>query len=275
MPTKPTSQEVDAAMDAQAPIVKVEPGTLAESSNIIQRALASGATPEAIERLYAVHERMCEADARRQFNAALAAFQQDCPAMPRSGTRTDFKRVNAKGVSVPGSYTTLDDMAKTIAPLLRDNGLAYDWEKTESYEQNGVTWFRCHLRVRHVAGHSEVKEGPAVPMNEGRTTAADRAAASQARARNMALSYGLGLWSMSQDDLDQPPPAEPVSADNAREIRELLDALEHETDTAKRKAWEQRMLAAFNIESIDQLPANKFDEVACKLQVGIDKAKKR
>ncbi len=268
----PTEHEVDAAMDAQAPIVKVEPGTLAESSSIIQRALDSGITAESLEKMYAVHERMCEADARRQFNAALAAFQQDCPAMPRSGTRTDFKRVNAKGVSVPGSYTTLDDMAKTIAPLLKANGLAYDWEKTESYEQGGVTWFRCHLRVRHVAGHSEVKEGPAVPMNEGRTTAADRAAASQARARNMALSYGLGLWSMSQDDLDQPPPAEPISEANARELRELLDSLEHVTSRVKRQAWERRMFAAFDIESIFQVPADKFDEVASKIQAGIEAA---
>ena len=268
----PTEQEVDAAMDAQAPIVKVEPGTLAESSSIIQRALDTGITAESLEKMYAVHERMVEADARRQFNAALAAFQHDCPAMPRSGEHGGFKRTNAKGAKVPGRYTTLEDIDKAISPFLKECGLAYDWEETETSERGGLVWFRCYLRIRHIAGHSERKTGPEIPMELGSTNVADRAASAQSRAHRMALVYGLGLCSMSEDDLDQPPPAEPVSEFNARELIDLLDALEHVTTREKRQAWERRLFASLNIESIEQVPADKFDWLAKHIQTGIEAA---
>lgn len=270
--SKPTQQEVDAAMVAQAPIVKIEPGSLAESSSFLQQAISSGISPEAIEKMHAIHREMAKDDAKRQFNAAMVAFQRDCPAMPRSGQHGGFKRTNAKGARVPGRYSTLEDIDKAISPVLRQCGLSYDWERTNTREAGGMVWFKCYLRIRHIAGHSECKEGPEIPMEQATTNAADRAASAQSRAHRMALVYGLGLCSMSEDDLDRPPPAEPVSEENARELRELLDALEHVTSKTKREAWERRMLAAFQIESIGQLPADKFDEVASKIQAGVEAA---
>jgi len=251
-------------------IVKAEPGTLAEASSLMHMAVERGLDMQAA---WEVYERACRFDSVKQYNAAMTAFHLECPSMPRTGRHAGVKRLTARGVKEPASYTTLEDIDETIDPILKSLGLSYDWEDTKIQEISGKPWFQVSLRIRHTGGHSEIKTGQWIPMGTQDLQPADLAGAAQSRARRMALIHGFGLSSVAADEADMPPPGEPMTEENARQITELLDGLGHVTDAANRSAWERRIFERFSVESVDQLPADKFDEIASKIQAGIDKAK--
>lgn len=275
MPPKPTDAEFAGAMEQFRPptdLAEVRPGSLAESSQLLRRAIDSGITAESLEKLLGVHERIIRMDAERQFNEAIIAFQRNCPRVPRSGTRGDLKRVNARGVKEAARYSTLDDVVKTVEPELARHGLSFDVDELKVVEIAGRPWFQAVLRLRHLAGHSETKLGPLVPLGTQDIQPADLALAAQSRARTQALVYGLGLTSVGDDALDQPPPAEPVSAAQAKQLSQLLDALEGVTSADARAAWQRRILGRYNVLALCELPAAEYEAIADKIQSGIDRS---
>lgn len=129
---------------------------------------------EALEKLVALKERTEDRQAKQDFTAALAAFQSECPVI--SLNKTASVRMKAGG-SYSYKYATLDEIAKTIGPILQRHGLSYRWDSDQTDQGVMVT---CHLT--HVGGH-----GCSASM---RVKTDDKAVVTASQKDGITMSYG-------------------------------------------------------------------------------------
>ena len=113
-----------------------------DSMGIVRQALAGGLPPETIEKLMDLAERWEAKEAKKEFNAALSAFQGECPSI-----RHD-KNVNIpKGAKY--THASIGQLGRTVDPILAKYGLSKSW--TPSQNDKGLIGITC--TVKHAAGH--------------------------------------------------------------------------------------------------------------------------
>ena len=277
------------AMEVQRPLARIEPppGSLAEASGMISRAIERGLDGAALASLFAVYRDMQQHAAQAAFAQAFASFQAECPAMPRGHVHTQFSRVNRAGVKVPGRYSDLADIGATIAPILARHQLAYDWEDTELLSIDGIACYRAHMRIRHALGHSERKSGPPVPLGqpvmsrEGKAvqSASAHASAVITTAKRLSLLAAFGLWSIDPDEEDAAEAAqvvETLTEAQALQIEDLLNSYADACgDPAAREAMRGKLVGAFGVETLAEIPADKFDGACRRLVEHVDAARER
>ncbi|MCP3978251.1 MAG: hypothetical protein GY716_02810, partial [bacterium] len=118
-----------------------------DDTALLKAAIDQGATPEALEKLLTLHERIADRKAAMEFAQKLAEFQADCPPIPKTSTA----RITTKsGIQYGYKYAELDTIANTVRPKLHGLGFSYSWDSAEDKGQLSVT---CILR--HVNGHRE------------------------------------------------------------------------------------------------------------------------
>lgn len=111
---------------------------------LIERAIASNASMDVVERLFSLQERHEANEARRQYVAALAAFKAH-------GLRVSKDKAVLQGAGRPSyKHATLANILEIISPVLADHGLSATWSTAQ--EPHGIT-VTCILR--HAAGHME------------------------------------------------------------------------------------------------------------------------
>ena len=124
---------------------------------LIQKAIESG-NVDAIERMVALTERLQAEWARKQYFAALAKFQKECPIIERS-SKVDFtsartsNRVNYNYAPMDVLLTAKNDAGETIQLLLEKHGFSYE-TKTRQTEKDVTAILVSH----HRDGHSESTE---------------------------------------------------------------------------------------------------------------------
>jgi hypothetical protein len=114
------------------------PQTLSPYHPMMATALEKGQI-EGLERLYELQERWEDRQARDAFYAAMALFQAECPAIPKSKQGSKAK------------YAPLEEVEKIIKPILSKYGfsVSYDTERVDGL-------LTAYATVRHRQGHSEV-----------------------------------------------------------------------------------------------------------------------
>jgi len=196
-----------------------------EIMGLLARAVEAGASVEALERLVALKERVDAEQARRAYFEALAAAQEEMPEVPKSRTAQIATR---SGASYSYRYAALEDITRTIRPILRKHGLSYAWDVTQA---EGALIVTCVLR--HVDGHEERASFP-VPVDSGaRMSAAQANGAALTYGRRQSLIAVLGLTT-ADDDVH----GADVGAPSARTTRAQaadLDALIEEVGVDRRK----------------------------------------
>lgn len=263
-------------MVAPATGIQVQPGSAAEASQFIRMAMERDTPASELKALFELYERMTAAGQKTAFDKAMTQFQADCPPMPR-GHVGNFTRVNASGVTVKARYSDLSDIAKTIAPALRANGLSYDWEETELVESCGLPCYRAHIRIRHENGYSERKSGPPIPMGKPITTRDGRevqsapihATAVITTAQRLALRSAFGLTSIDQDEEDAttPPARTAIDENQSLEIEDLIHAAAERLGTPNAAdTIRRRMLDGLGVALVAEIPAEKFNYVCEKLE---------
>lgn len=116
----------------------VAPATLTPLS-MIDRALASGASPETLEKLLVLQERWEAAQARKAFIESMArAKAKFTPLLKKHD-----------GYSSRYKYETLPDVIAAVDGALRDEGFSYDWE-TEDMPDGRI---RVTCVITHEQGH--------------------------------------------------------------------------------------------------------------------------
>lgn len=122
-------------------IAKIDGGVIADPLlDLIEKIATSPDTP--IERMQAImdmRERQMAKAAEQEFNVAFAAAMAEMPDVPRSGQNAHSRN----------RYSTLDDLIRTVRPVLARHGLSLNW-LTRSEGDNRIT---VTAVVRHSGGH--------------------------------------------------------------------------------------------------------------------------
>jgi len=105
---------------------------------LLQQAMSQGATPDILDRLMDAQERWEARQARKEFDAAISLARQEIPNIYKAKQGHGYK------------YAGLDDIAKTIIPILSKYGLSYRW-KTDNEGAN----IKVTCLLSHRSGHEE------------------------------------------------------------------------------------------------------------------------
>lgn len=211
--------------------------------DLLYHAIESGAPVDALERLVALKERVDRENARRAFFEALSRAQDEIPEIPK---RHHASIVTKSGAAFSYRYAALEDITRTIRPILRKHGLSYAWDVTQGENALVVT---CVLR--HVDGHEERASFP-VPVDSGaRMSAAQANGAALTYGRRQSLIAVLGLTTADDDvdGADVGAPSDRITRQQAADLDALIDEV---------GADRQKFLAWAGVERIEDLPADKY-----------------
>src|SRR6185295_7018586 len=105
-------------------------------------AVEKGVNVETIERLVALHNQEQDRRAAREFAEAMASFQEECPAIPKTSTA---KIVTKAGGQYSYAYAELDEIARTIRPYAHKRGLSHSWDSACDEKTVSATCTVLHI----------------------------------------------------------------------------------------------------------------------------------
>jgi hypothetical protein len=199
---------------------------------MLDRAVSSGAGIEMIEKLMGLQERWETNQARKSFDAAIAAAKAEIPVIAKNATGHNSKK-----------YANFAAIAGTIDPIISKHGLSYRFRTTQG-ERISVT---CILS--HRDGHSEetTLSGPA--DNSGNKNAIQSIGSTLTYLQRYSLVQMLGLAASEDDDAHMAGSGEAISEAQVEELIALAD------DVGADKA---KFCKYFKVDSFPAIPASRF-----------------
>lgn len=227
-----------------------EDASASQAAQLIQAVTSGQIAPEIAEKALEMAERLDATYARKAFARAMAAFQAECPTIPKSRDVSFSERANAKPTY---SYAELEHICTFIAPYVEKHGLSYRWN---SKTEGGLITTTCI--VMHIEGHSE-ETTFTTPIDEKarQMNVTQQAGSSSSYGRRYSLIHALGLRVGEKDDDGRAGGSAPVDPDTGRELAQALK--DSGADTVK-------FLHAFGVERMRDLPANKADEARALIE---------
>jgi hypothetical protein len=222
---------------------EVATGTALTPMDMVDRAVASGASIEVVEKLMALHERWEANQGRKAFDEAMAAAKAEIPVIFKS-REVDF--TSAKG-RTHYRYEDLAEIAKTINPILGKHGLSYRF-RTTSPANEPVT---VTCIVSHRLGYSEENSLSAGRDESGNKNSIQAIGSTLTYLQRMTLKAALGLAASSDDDGASAGNAMTISEEQLKKLQTL--ASEVGGDVAK-------LCGHFKINSLPDLPIARFAE---------------
>lgn len=244
-------------IEAEASLVTREPGNTAlamrDPESIVRFALEQKADVGTMERILAMRRELRAEQAKELFDAAMAAFQAECPIIIKS-------KAGAKGAY---NYAPLDHIVAQTKALIQKHGFSFH---VNSEVDNG--WVKAICTIKHNAGHAEETTFK-VPIDTRATmmNAPQQYAGAMTFSKRYAFCNAFGILT-ADEDLDggnRPKPAGPSSmapeatAPNLKALaRELWDVLKTVRGTAKPPNWIEANNWLWANEILD--PANPEDK---------------
>lgn len=221
---------------------------------VIERALVSGVSPEALRGMYDLFERRELTLAAQAFARAKAQFDMDCPPVIARTENEQFQ-VTRDGRTRNRRYASREDIEKTILAARTANGLSHSWTDTTLNKEDNTLALGCILT--HVGGH-ERSSAMTLPLDvKTQKPSAQQVVASVAEfARRLTLINVYGL-SMCDDDADGAVPSEPISANQCMSVNDALVAAEADVDRFKKK---------FKIAELAELPVSQYEPAMAALE---------
>ena len=236
----------------------VEAEVLTLTDKAVQFALDNKATIEEIEKLLTLKERFDKAEALKAYNKAMSQFKANPPAIKKD-KRVGYKPKDG-GRDVSYSHASLYNVTESINKELSKYGLSASWTP----KQNGVISITC--RITHVKGHSEEATLSAASDMSGSKNAIQGIGSTITYLERYTLLALTGLATQDMDDDGKGAgPVEYITDKQKSELVDMLDAKGTKHD---------RFCKAFAIDSIDKLPAAKFDAAKTLITTGTVKVKK-
>lgn len=234
---------------SKADVTALGPAKTLDTLDLISKVVLSGNVPvETVERLVGLHERMQEREAALEFARALAKFQDECPAIPRS---SKAKIATKSGSGYEFSYADFEQIIETTRPALRENGfsLTFDARMNGALMEVGTT-------LRHVNGHSVQSWFP-LPVTSS-------SGMSDQQRHGAALTYGkrqgiISVLGLSLTDPDPENEGDPTKIDEEQTatIRALLDEVGGDT---------RRFFKWAGVTDIADIRAAQYDSVIAMLE---------
>lgn len=239
------------AVTPPKPFERVELAPAGEPSllRIIERAVEMGAGVEALEKIVALQERVQAGKARAEFFAALAAFQRDCPPVPKTKTARITPR---SGASYEYDFAPLDVIAEHIRQPLAAQGLSYTWDST--VEGGKLT---CVCSLRHLGGHVETASFTLPIDNPSGMSEQQKVASALTFAKRQTLTSVAGITTADTDDDAGEEKPVVISERQAADLEALAD--EVNVDKAKFLGW-------LKAETFAGIRADKYDAAVRELE---------
>lgn len=230
--------------DQPASMVQV-PGS-SPVTDLLRLAVERGTPVAEMETLVALYERMEASAARKAFFAALANFQQQCPAIPRSSGKGEAERgvVTKAGTTFKYTWSKKDEILRTAGPHMAANGLSHSFD-TESDDKFLTTICTIH----HIGGHSKSTRVRVPLENPGGMSPQQKVGSAMEHAERYSLTAALGLSTTDQTpDSDDANP-ETITHEQAVEIDELLQGA---------SVVPSRFLKAFDAATVPDIRATDY-----------------
>jgi len=203
-----------------APQKELQPVSVSMETIILQ-AIEKGIPVETFEKILAMKERVEAAEAKKQFDKAMADAQAEFPEIKKTKKAMD-------GQKVLYAYAPIDEIVRQVRKPLAENGLSYSI-KTEMTE--GKVKSICI--VRHIAGHSEQSEME-VPLGTktGIMSNSQHTAAAATFSKRYAFMNAFGIMTGDEDKEE----ALKVTDDDVAGAKQRLDQCM--SIPALKKVWE-------------------------------------
>lgn len=236
------------------PAVRGEEPTAMQSANgggspsiqqLLHLAIEKGADVGALEKLVGLHERMMDREAAHEFARALAAFQAECPPIGKS---KEAAIATKSGGSYKYTYAPLEEIVRTVKPLLIKHGFSYGWDS--SVAAGALT---CVATLRHINGHSTSASFTLPIDNPSAMSPQQKVGAALTFAQRKTLESVLGL-NTTEDDTDgvaREIDPTPISDGQLEQLEDLI--ADAEIDAA-------RFLKFLAVAQLRDLPRVRFEE---------------
>lgn len=134
VPTEPVVEKQE--------IVARDPGAMSVEV-LISKAIENGMTAETMEKFLAMRRELRAEAAKEAYDAAMAAFQAECPVIEKTKEAKDGTRVLYK-------YAPIDAIVEQVGAFIGKHGFSYSFRTDNKTDRVTVTCI-----VKHRGGHSE------------------------------------------------------------------------------------------------------------------------
>ena len=224
---------------------------------MIEKALASGASPDALEKLLSLQERWEAANARKAFIAAM------------SQARSKFAPILKKNDGYAGryKYETLNNVMDAVDSPLGEHGFSYDWV-TEDLADGRI---RVTCVVTHEAGHSRSNSLSGDPKDTADAKAnmngLQRMGGAVTYLQRYTLKAALGIAASKDEDGASPDAnmSMSITGDQYSELKELLE---------QSGSKEADMLAYVKAEKMEEMTLKQYAQAKTAMQQKINRKPK-
>lgn len=184
--------------------------------SLICFAIESKVDVSTLERLIAMREKVMAERAKAKFDAAMAAFQRECPIIKKEkpGPNNSYK------------YAPLEDVVAAVKEKIYEHGFSYSIDSTTPAQD----WIEVSCRVTHRGGHSAVSSFK-IPTDQRNRMMSDpqRYLGSLTFAKRVAFMNAFGIVASGEDKdgvtkhVAGPGPAVATAKTRERMIERLKD----------------------------------------------------
>lgn len=162
---------------------------------LIAAAIDKGIDADTMEKMLGMAERLDAERARREFDAAMAGFQSECPTIRKT------KLVRTKGGDDAYRYTPIEKVVEQVKPLLIKYGFSHSVD--EEPAPNG--WVKVTTNVHHTGGHTR-STSLSVPLGTKTAVMSDTQVvmAAVTYAKRHSFCNAFGILTSDQDNDSRP-----------------------------------------------------------------------
>ena len=221
---------------------------------VLDNAIARGATPEIIEKMMTLQERWEKNEARKAFDAAMANAKAEIPVIAKN-RHVGFDSKKAGASRTDYKHEDLAEIARTIDPILAKHGLSYRF-RTNSAPNEPVT---VTCIVSHSLGHSEENTLQGPRDDTGNKNGIQQIGSTLTYLQRYTLKAALGLAASADDDGNAAGGVKPITEEQLVELDSAI------VDIAAAGGFEEKptrknFCKVLGIDSLADLPATRFEE---------------
>lgn len=173
-------------------VATLRPAEPATPMQMLQDALQRGAGIDVMERLLTLQERWEANQARKEFEAAMAALRPDLPTIAKNA-EVDFTSTKGR---TNYKYEDLGSVIAAIAPAMGKHGLSFRWKT----EQPSVHSVKVTCILSHAGGHSERTDLTAVVDESGNKNSIQAIGSTVAYLQRYTLKAAVGIAASNDTD---------------------------------------------------------------------------
>jgi len=217
-----------------------------QTFQLLQQAVQAGTSPEALEKLVALQERILDRNAQAEFTSAMSEFQARCPAVAKRHSVKD------RGGRVMYHYAPLEDIVDQIRALMAELGLSFSFSSDSTDRGINVV-----CTIRHRAGHCE-QSSAFIPTTKGmNTNSAQDMVISLTYGKRQTLISALGITTADQDTDGVTQTIAPITDEQVADLTAL--SIEVGADTA-------RFLKYLGVSTMEEIPARDYGRAVAALE---------